>query len=843
MKRSEVDKNKLSPMMKQYMDIKDNYEDIILMFRLGDFYEMFFEDGMTVAHELELVLTGKNAGLDERIPMCGIPYHALNPYLDKLIDKGYKVAICEQVEDPKDAKGVVKREVVNVVSRGTVMNSDSLVESENNYIGCVVDFDHAYAISYSDISTGEFNVIMINHTLSDLINEVLNLNLNELIVDDKTDKKLISILKKNYHLPVSVYDNIIEIETYKHLYSHINDIRLITAIKQLITYLNETQKRNLSHLQTVVVRENSKTLKMDIHTKRGLELTENVRTKNRNYSLLWLLDKTKTAMGSRLLKQFIEQPLIDIFEINKRYDMVTKLLDEFILKEELRTMLYQVYDLERLSGKIAYGSANGKDLLQLRNSIKNLPEISKILTDLSFYQELELVPNLYSLLDRSIYDNPPISIKEGYLIKEGYNEELDTLKDIRSGGKDFLNKIEIEEKEKTGIKNLKVGYNKVFGYYIEISKGSVGQLPEDSGYERKQTLSTGERYITPLLKEKEALILGAEEKIVNIEYNLFMEIKEEVKQYIPIIQRIAKTLALVDVLQSYATVTEENNYVRPELTNDNIINIIGGRHPVVEKVMDNEYVPNDIIMDNDTNIFLITGPNMAGKSTYLRQMAIMTIMAQIGCFVPCKSAIMPVFDSIYTRIGANDDLVSGESTFMVEMNEANNAISNATEHSLILFDELGRGTATYDGISLAHAILEYIHDNIKCKTMFSTHYHELISLENDLKYLKNKHVSAKEEDGEITFLHKIKDGAVDKSYGIHVAKLAHLPDTLIKRAALILKTYENDNVKKEVITQLSLPLVEVVEDKVAKRLKNINPLEITPLEALNILAELKELQK
>ncbi|MDD4643613.1 MAG: DNA mismatch repair protein MutS, partial [Bacilli bacterium] len=708
MKRSEVDRNKITPMMAQYMDIKDSYEDSILMFRLGDFYEMFFEDAVTVSHELELVLTGKNAGLEDRIPMCGIPYHALNNYLDKLIDKGYKVAICEQVEDPKDAKGVVKREVVQIVSKGTIMSGDLLDEKSNNYIGNVMDFKHCYIIGYADISTGELNTLMLEHDTNNLVSEIVSLGIKEVVLADNVDKSIIDVLRNKFKMVVSVYENILDLPEYRHLYEDLTDIRYIETIKHLLTYLSDTQKRNLDHMQQAVIKDYKESLKMDIYTKRNLELVENSRLKSRNYSLLWLLDNTKTAMGSRMLKRWIENPLTSRAEIEKRYDIVEILLEEFILKEELRELLYEVYDLERLGGRIAYGNANAKDLLQLKKSLKVLPDIKNILEQIKFYKKLDTLDNVYNLLESSVYENPPLGLKEGYLIKEGFNSELDELKDSRRGGTDFILRLEAEERNKTGIKNLKVGFNKVFGYYIEVSKGNINLIPEDAGYERKQTLANCERYITPLLKEKEALILGAEEKIIELEYNIFMTIRDEVKKYIHDIQNIAKTISDIDVLVSFAVATEKNNYIRPTITDDRNVYIKDSRHPVVEKVMNDEFVPNDIIMDAKTNILLITGPNMAGKSTYMRQFAMIVIMAQIGCFVPCKEASLPIFDKIFTRIGASDDLVSGESTFMVEMIEANNALSNATANNLVLFDELGRGTATYDGMSLAQAIIEYI---------------------------------------------------------------------------------------------------------------------------------------
>lgn len=844
MKISEVDKNKISPMMLQYINIKENYMDVILFFRLGDFYEMFFEDAILASRELELTLTGKNAGLEDRIPMCGVPHHSANLYIEKLVEKGYKVAICEQIEDPKEAKGVVKREVLQVISKGTMMNSEFLDEKSNNYIGNIIDLNYIYVICYADISTGELNALILEKNEDRLLQEILSLGLNEIIVKNEFDKNLLNILKNKYKKNISIYDLDEDTNLYKEIYDDINDDRYLIAIKHLLSYLINTQKRSLTHLQKVKIINNNKYLKMDIHTKRNLELTESLRLKSRNYSLLWLLDKTKTAMGSRMLKNWIENPLVDINQINNRYDIIEKLLEEFILKEDLKSLLFEVYDLERLCGRISYGNTNGRDLLQLKNSLKVLPNIKAILEDLNFYKNIETLDDLYNLLLTSIDDDAPITIKEGGIIKQGYNNELDELKINRSSGKDFVIKMEQEERNRTGIKNLKVGYNKVFGYYIEVSKGNVSLIKDEYNYERKQTLANCERYITPLLKEKEAMILGAEEKIINLEYNLFIEIRDKVRTYINRIQEIAKVIAEIDVLQSLATVSEENNYVRPILQTKREIFIKDNRHPVVEKVLDETFVPNDIIMDENTDILVITGPNMAGKSTYMRELVITVIMAQIGSFVPAKECRIPIFDKIFTRIGASDDLVSGDSTFMVEMKEANTALSNATQNSLIIFDELGRGTATYDGLSLAQSIIEYIHDKIKCKTLFSTHYHELTKLEEHFKRLKNVHVSALEENGKITFLHKIKDGSIDKSYGIHVAKLANLPDDLIKRANEILLTYEN---KKEVVIskQLSFDLDEKTEEnEIEKKLKNINPLEITPMQALNILYDLiNELKK
>ena len=839
MKLCEVDKSKISPMMLQYIDIKEKNMDVILFFRLGDFYEMFFEDAYVASKELELTLTGKNAGLDERIPICGIPYHAASIYLEKLVEKEYKVAICEQVEDPKTAKGVVKREVMQIVSSGTVMDSDALDEKSNNYIGNVLDLNSSYVICYTDLSTGEVNAKMINHDMDTLINTILSLSLNEIVFKSDFNKYVVDTLRNKCRLNVSISDYICNTDEYKYIYDNVLDERYIICINHLLSYLIDTQKRSLTHLQKVNIIENIY-LNIDANSIRNLELVESLRLKSRNYSLLWLLDKTKTAMGSRMLKNWILNPLTNIEEINKRYDIISTLETEFILKEELKNYLNEVYDLERLCGRISYGNTNARDLIQLKNSLKVLPDINKILTDLKFYKNIETLDDLYSLLDKSIDDDAPITIKEGGIIKRGYNLELDSLKDNSKSGKDFVVNMESEERERTGIKNLKVGYNKIFGYYIEVSKGNIPLIKDEYNYERKQTLANCERYVTPLLKEKEAMILGAEEKIINLEYNLFIEIRDIVKNYISRIQVIAKTIAEIDVLQSLACVAEENNYVRPIISDKRIIDIKGSRHPVVEKVLNTEYVDNDIYMDEKTNILMITGPNMAGKSTYERELVITSIMAQMGSFVPAKSCIIPIFDKVFTRIGASDDLVSGDSTFMVEMKEANTALLNATKNSLIIFDELGRGTATYDGLSIAQSIIEYIHDNIGCKTLFSTHYHELTKLDKHFSGIKNVHVAIKEENGNITFMHKVKDGPVDKSYGIHVAKLANLPSKVINRANEILNTYEN---KKEVVfsEQLSIPIETIEKDNIIEdKIKNIDILNITPLEALNFIYELKK---
>ena len=844
MKRSEVQREKLSPMMQQYMEIKDKYEDSIIFFRLGDFYEMFFEDAIIASRVLELTLTGKQAGLEERVPMCGVPHHAYASYVDALIEKGYKVAICEQLEDPKETKGMVKRDVIQVITKGTRID-ENIDSKSNNYIANIYNFDYCYGISFADISTGEVYAMLIEGEKDKVIKEVTKHGFKEVIVNDSINREIIEILRTNYNVLVTITKEELDDKNYEYIYKDIEDIRIVSTLKHLLYYIIDTKKGDLHHLQKCRVIKNSEFLEFDNNTKKNLELTETLRNRERQYSLLWLLDKNKTAMGSRYLKHNIENPLTSREDIERRYHMVEKLSTEFILRDDLIKELGNVYDLERLAGRITYGNLNAKDLLQLKSSLKSLPKIKEILEQIGYDKKLETLEELYELLEKTILEDAPFSLHEGHLIKPGYSEELDELKKVSSGSKDFILELEQKERERTGIKNLKVGFNKVFGYYIEVSKGQTHLVKEEYGYDRKQTLANCERFTTPLLKEKENIILGAEEKIINLEYKLFMDIREVVKRYIGKLQRIAKIISEVDMLQSFSVVSDAYKFVRPTLTDEKVIKMIECRHPVVEQVMKDKYIPNDIIMDKTTDILLITGPNMAGKSTYMRQCAITVIMAQIGCFVPCKSCTMPIFDKIFTRIGASDDLVSGESTFMVEMKEANTAISEATEHSLILFDELGRGTATYDGMSLAQAILEYIHDKIKAKTMFSTHYHELTILEKDLKHLKNVHVSAVEKDGKITFLHKVKNGAIDKSYGIHVASLAHLPESLIKRADEILNIYEHKNVKKETFTQTSLfelteseaePKINPIEEKI----KGINPLEMTPMEALNYLYELKK---
>lgn len=846
MKMSEVNKTDLSPMMQQYMDIKEQYKEELLFFRLGDFYELFFEDGIIASRELELTLTGKNAGLKERIPMCGVPFHSVNPYIEKLVDKGYKVAICEQLEDPKNTKGMVKRGVVEVISKGTVVNLELLNEHDNNYIASVIDFEYLYMLTVADISTGELKSLSIPHHKDKLLNEILHLNIKEVILENNEDIELITMLKDNYGVEISISDNYLT-EGYEELLNSTDEPRVKQGIRHLLYYLVVRELKDLRHISHVEIIDKNDFLEMDVHTVRNLELVLTLRLHERTYSLLWLLDKTKTAMGSRKLKTWLLNPLRNKEEIEERYKKLEVLNNEFILKDELRDLLFEIYDLERLCAKVMCGNLNARDLLQIKNSLSVLPRVKDIIKDLGFSYNVNSHSNLFNLLESSIYENPPLSIKEGYLIKDGYNKELDELKSIRSGGKDFLIDFENKIKESTGIKNLKVGFNRVFGYYIEVSKGQAKEVSESLGWERRQTLANCERFISPELKEKESMILNAEEKIFELEYNLFCEIRDKIKDQILELKETADVISEIDAIISLAVCADEYNLVKPKLNLDSKLEIIQGRHPVIEVVSKSAYVPNDVIMDNTTDILLITGPNMSGKSTYMRELAIIIIMAQMGSYVPAQSANLPIIDKIFTRIGASDDLVSGESTFMVEMKEARNALVNATKNSLILFDELGRGTSTFDGMSIAQAILEYVAKSIKCKTLFSTHYHELTRLEKDFLNVKNVHVAAKEEGNMITFLHKVKNGPADKSYGVHVARLAKMPEELLKRADVILSEYETEAKKQKIVDNGMLQMAmdfgnEKEEDALREKLKSIDPLRLTPIEALNILFELKEIE-
>ena len=843
MKLSEVDRTKLSPMMAQYMEIKDQYKEELVFYRLGDFYEMFFDDALIASRELELTLTGRVAGLEERVPMCGVPHNNVKPYIEKLVNKGYRVAICEQLEDPKATKGMVKRGIVDVISKGTIADNDLLNDKDASYIASILFFNDSILLTILDISTGYLASMSIENNEDALINEILGLNLKEVIFVDNLNTALIDLLKNTYNIEVTISHEFLW-DKYEYLFSTISDARVKSGVAHLFYYLDHRQLKDLSHINKINYIKKNDYLEMDIHSIRNLELVETLRLKERTYSLIWLLDKCKTAMGSRKLKSWMLNPLKNKDAINARYDKIEKLNNEFILKDELKNLLYEVYDIERLSGKVINGSLNARDLIQLKKSIGVLPEIKKIIEKLGFDYDIVTHEKIFELLEKSLVEEPPISIKEGYMIKTGFNSELDELREIRSGGKDFVAAFEAKVKEETGIKSLKVGFNKVFGYFIEIPNGSKNLVKEEYHWERRQTLTNCERYISPALKEKESMILNAEENIIDLEYKLFCDIKEIVKKEVPSLNKTADALSEIDALTSLSVCSEEYSLVRPILTNDHIIDIKNGRHPVVEVVSKSEYVPNDCVMDNGINTLLITGPNMSGKSTFMRQLAIIVIMAQMGSFVPCEAATLPIIDKIFTRIGASDDLVSGESTFMVEMKEARNAIDGATENSLILFDELGRGTATYDGMSLAQAILEYISENIGAFTLFSTHYHELTRLDKKFKNIKNVHVSAVENGSQITFLHKVKNGAVDKSYGIHVARLAKMPDELLDRAEEILSEYESNSKKKnpEEKVQLAMNFEPNVkkDDIIKETIDKIDVLNTTPMEALNILFDLKQ---
>lgn len=785
-------------MMQQYMAIKKDYPDAFLFYRIGDFYELFYDDAIKGAQILELTLTSRSHNAVDPIPMCGMPHHAVQNYVDILIEKGYKVAICEQMEDPRLAKGMVKREVIQLITPGTVTDSNVNEAKSNNYLTALTkDDDDQFGFAYADLSTGELKTSHLG-TVEAVVNEVVNLQSKEIVVDSSIDKEQQNQFEK-LNIMVS-HQNSVEVKAeLSYLTQNLEDRLEKTTVDTLLTYITVTQKRSLAHLQKAVAYEPSYFLRMDHYSKYNLELTRSIRSGKKQGTLLWLLDETRTAMGGRLLKQWLDRPLIQKKEIESRQIKVGELLDHYFERSNLQEELVKVYDLERLAGRVAFGNVNGRDLIQLKTSLRQIPKIQHVLSELdskvfgTMLAKLDPVEDIADLIDRSIVDEPPISVTEGNVIKDGYNEQLDKYRDAMTNGKKWMAQLEASERQVTGIRNLKVGYNKVFGYYIEITKANLSAVPEGR-YERKQTLTNAERFITPALKEKESLILEAEEQSTTLEYKLFSQIREQIKQVIDRLQKLAKQVATLDVLQSFAVVSENYHFVKPTLTKNHSIDIVGGRHPVVEKVMGRQsYVPNDVEMPKSTDILLITGPNMSGKSTYMRQLALTVVLAQMGCFVPAESASLPIFDQIFTRIGAADDLIAGQSTFMVEMQEANRAIQNATPQSLILFDEIGRGTATYDGMALAQAIIEFVHNHVHAKTLFSTHYHELTALDQTLNKLKNVHVGAVEKNGDLVFLHKMEDGPADKSYGIHVAKLAGMPENLLNRADNILKRLEIQN--------------------------------------------------
>ena len=845
---------KYTPMMEQYLDIKEDYKDFIVFFRLGDFYEMFFEDAHIASKELELALTGKDAGAPERVPMCGIPFHAANQYIEKLVERGYKVVIVEQVEDPKQAEGkIVKRGVIKIITPGTI--DSGIKEKENNFIASIAYINREYVLCYSDVTTGEGYITSFKN-FDSLANEILALHIKEVIVDDEfNNKNLVDFIKIN-DLTLSYENNNALDESLFDIVREI-DPAYYPVVGRLINYFIKTQKTEPSYFKNFKSYISSSYLHLDAFTKKNLEITETLRQNNKSGSLLWIIDKCETAMGSRMLRRYLEKPLVDKDLINERLDFVEAFNNNFIIKEEIKKYFKDVYDLERIIGRVSSGTANAKDLVWLRRSLKNLPIVKDLVSQLNFDKAIELSNNidtheeLYALLEKALVENPPLSVKEGGLINDGFNAELDEIRSISANSKDWIMNYEAKQKELTGIKTMKVGYNRIIGYFIEVSKGAIASLPSDIEYERKATLSNSERFITPELKHYEQIVLNAKERIESLEYELFQSLRLEAKKYIKSLQNLADIISTIDVYISLSDVAIKNNYVRPTFNNKKEVNIVDGRHPVLETLVGSNYIVNDVVI-NKYNMVLITGPNMSGKSTYMKMLASIVILAQMGSFVPARVADLMIFDSIFTRIGASDDLTQGQSTFMVEMVEANYAISNATKNSLVLFDEIGRGTATFDGMALAHSILEYLHEKVGCVTLFSTHYHELTALDKVLKRLKNVHVEAVEEKGSVAFLHKVIDGPTDKSYGINVASLAGLPKSLIERAKQVLESLEENNNSK---AQVSLNLFnfdeydqkeEVAKERTADRIKErIDEIDLnktSPIEALNILYELKEIK-
>ena len=862
-----------SPMMQHYLDTKKDYKDSILFYRLGDFYEMFFDDAILASRELELTLTGKECGQEERAPMCGVPFHAAENYIARLISKGYKVAICEQMEDPKQAKGIVKREVIRVVTPGTVIESNLLDEKKNNYIMSVYKSGIYFGIAVCDVSTGDFRATQIKETnnFSAALDEISRYSPAEIVVNnlmyDTTEE--IAKIRERFQIYISKQednkfsDNVEELTSKYNVVDEsenkieINDKTLcICAINGLLTYILETQKTNLDHINKIILYNNTKYMCLDINARRNLELTEKLRDKSKKGTLLWVLDKTSTSMGGRRLRRWINDPLLDIEKINKRLNSVKELKDNPILRGDIADLLKKVYDIERLVGKISYGNANARDLISLKNSVKQLPELKKIMSNTEstllkeLYNELDILEDIYNIIDVAIVEEPPISVKEGGIIKKGYNEEIDKLKMATTDGKNWLIQLEANEREKTGIKGLKVGFNKVFGYYIEVTKSNISLVPDR--YIRKQTLTNGERYVTEELKKLENELLGAEEKVINLEYNAFCEIREIIEKQLLRIQRTADIVATLDVLNSFAIVAEDMNYCMPIVDNSGIIDIKGGRHPVIEKILPSgEFVDNDTYLDKEDNRFsILTGPNMAGKSTYMRQVALITLMAQCGSFVPATFARLGVVDKIFTRIGASDDLSMGQSTFMVEMMEVATILKEATQNSLVILDEIGRGTSTYDGLSIAWAVAEYMSDKEKCgaKTLFATHYHELIGLEQKIQGVKNYSIAVKEKGEDIIFLRKIVAGGTDESYGVHVAKLAGVPQTVTKRSNEILRTLERKSIlgskeqekenKKVAEGQLDMYNYKLAE--IAHEIDKIDLNSLTPIDALNTLVKIKD---
>ncbi len=866
-----------SPMMQHYLATKEKYKDCILFYRLGDFYEMFFDDAVNVSQELELTLTGKDCGQEQRAPMCGIPYHAAESYIAKLVQNGHKVAICEQLEDPKLAKGIVKRDVIRVVTPGTVTESNLLEEKKNNFIMSIFKKGIFFGIAICDISTGDFyaSEIKEENNFERLLDEISRYSPSEIIANEMLTgcEEEISKIKERFDVYISEEPEEKFSEDTENIYEQyalsddkgniVKDLEkrlfAVSAINGLIKYIEDTQKTKLEHINRITIYTITKYMSLDINARRNLELTEKMRDKSKKGTLLWVLDKTSTSMGGRLLRRWISDPLIDENEINERLEAVEELKENIILRGELLDKLKGVYDMERLAGKIAYGNVNARELNSLKASSSKLPEIKRMIKDSrskmlrNLYEELDSLEDIYELIDKAIVDDPPILVTEGGVIKMGYNTEIDELKTAMTQGKTWLVQLEAREKEETGIKGLKVGYNKVFGYYLEVTKSNLALVPDR--YIRKQTLTGGERYITEELKELESKVLGAEEKVVGLEYQAFVQIREQIKSQIQRVQKSALAISKLDVLCSFAQVAEDLNYCKPEVDRSGIIDIKEGRHPVIEKMLPaGSFVANDTYMDKESNrLSIITGPNMAGKSTYMRQVALITLMAQIGSFVPATSAHIGVVDKIFTRVGASDDLSMGQSTFMVEMMEVANILKEATSNSLVVLDEIGRGTSTYDGLSIAWAVAEYIEDKEKCgaKTLFATHYHELTGLENTLEGVKNYSIAVKEKGEDIIFLRKIVEGGTDESYGVHVARLAGVPKVVTQRANEILKQIERKNVltnktvekenKKQVSGQLDMFNFKLAE--IAHELDKVNINELTPIDALNTLVKIKEEMK
>ena len=862
----------LSPMMQHYMEKKEEYKDCILFYRLGDFYEMFFDDAITASRELEITLTGRACGLEERAPMCGVPFHAAEMYIAKLISKGYKVAICEQLEDPKTAKGIVKRDVIRVVTPGTVIESNLLDEKKNNFIMSIVKKGLFFGIAVCDVSTGDFLATQITeeNNFEKLLDEIARFMPAEIVANKMMyeSEKEIARIKDRINVCISnVEEDSFSEETdfLERMYTFKNEtgsglkdnLFAIAAINGLTSYLNATQKIKLDHINTIQLYKTTKYMALDVNARRNLELTDRMRDKSKKGTLLWVLDKTATSMGGRMLRRWINDPLVDIKEINERLEAVKELKENMILRGDILETLNRVYDIERLAGRISYGNANARDLISLKSSLSKLPELktelsqtnSKILKKL--YSDLDELKDVTELIEKSIVDEPPITIKEGGIIKTGYSEEIDECKRAAIEGKSWLVNIEAKEKELTGIKTLKVGYTKVFGYYIEVTKSFLKQVPTDR-YIRKQTLTGAERFITEELKSIEDKVLGAEERIVTLEYDEFVKIRTKISSQIERIQKSSTVVAIVDVLNDFANIAEDYEYCMPKVDEEDEILIKDGRHPVIERMIDNgSFVENDTYLNRrDDRLSIITGPNMAGKSTYMRQVALITLMAQIGCFVPASSAKIGVVDKIFTRVGASDDLSMGQSTFMVEMSEVANILKNATKNSLVILDEIGRGTSTYDGLAIAWAVAEYIADtnNIGCKTLFATHYHELTSLEEKLEGVKNYQIAVKEKGEDVIFLRKIIPGGTDESYGIHVAKLAGAPKKMLTRANEILKTLEKKvkikekqeekEMKKQVTGQLDMYNYKLAD--IASELDKININELTPIDALNTIVKIKE---